>query len=115
MHKKRILCGKFAHLFFFFYDPIAYTLRFFFKEEKKVIPKNPKILLCCWASLGDVLLAGSVIAPIRKKWPEAKIGFLCAPGSFSVIEGCKEIDKIHQISSWMVLGQGKIKNLCSDV
>lgn len=111
---KRNLCGKFAHLFFSFYDPFAYFIRFCVPDKiKNPIPENPKILLCCWASLGDVLLASSVIPHIRRRWPLATIGFLCAPTSFSVIEGCKKIDNIHQVPSWMVFGQGKIRNLYS--
>ena len=114
MGEGKILYGRFAHLFFSIYDPLSYFIRFCFKDKKKQsIPENPKILLCCFASLGDVLLATSVIPHIRNKWPFATIGFICAPGSFSVIEGCKEIDHIHQVPSWMVLGQGRIRNLYS--
>lgn len=114
MDEKRVLCGRFAHLFFFFYDPLAHLIRFFYPDrKKKSISEAPKILLCCWASLGDVLLASFVIDSVKKKWPLAKIGFLCAPASFCVIEEHKEINYIHQVPSWMVLGQGKIRNLYS--
>ncbi|MES2200354.1 MAG: glycosyltransferase family 9 protein [Chlamydiota bacterium] len=114
MDNGKILFGRFAHLFFYIYDPIAYFIRFCFPDKiKKSIPENPKILLCCWASLGDVLLATSVIPYIRDKWPLARIGFLCAPSSFAVIEGLKGIDHVHQVPSWMVLGQGRVRNLFS--
>lgn len=114
MGENKILYGRFSRYFFFFYNPVTYAIRFFCRDKaKKVISENPKILLCCWASLGDVLLASSVIPDIRHKWPLATIGFLCAPTSIDIIEHNKEIDNIHLVPSWMAVGQSKMRNLYS--
>ena len=112
MVKKSLFCGKNATLFFFFYNPFARVSLLFCKNIKKEeIKKDPKILLCCQASLGDVLLASSVVPSIRAKWPNSKIGFLCTKESSSILKMQKEIDYIHEIPRWMISGKGRIRNL----
>jgi ADP-heptose:LPS heptosyltransferase len=112
--QKRPLCGKFSSLFFCFYDPFARIIKWVSPEKSaKKLGDNPRILLCCWASLGDLFLATSVIESIRHQWPKACIGFLCAPASACVIEENAEIDQIHKIPSWLLSGKSKIRNLIS--
>lgn len=110
---KKILCGKFGRLFFLFYDPIAYAIRFFLPEKKRPIPEDPKILLCCFASLGDVLLATFIIPEIKKRFPCATIGFLCAPNAREIVKNNLAIERIHLAPSWMKGGRSKVRNLFS--
>lgn len=67
------------------------------KKREQVIQR---ILLCNWASLGDVLLATSVIAPLRKRFPGVKIGFLVSKNSKTVLDTCEGIDWIHEVENF---------------
>lgn len=52
-----------------------------------------KILLSNLAHLGDVVLATSVIEPLKRAYPEAEIGFLTGSRSRPVVEPL--VDKVH--------------------
>ncbi len=111
--KKNSLCGKGASLFFCFYNVLLALPCFFQKKRSQSIhEESPKILLCCFASLGDVLLASYSISPLKKRWPKARIGFLCSPISASMLQIVKDVDFIHTIPYWMKK-QSKLKNLFS--
>ena len=112
--KKSLFCGRNASLFFFFYNPLAKLSLLFCREIKKEeLKKPPKILLCCQASLGDVLLASSIAPSIRAKWPKAEIGFLCTKESSAILKMQREIDYIHEAPRWLIPGKGKFYNLYS--
>src|SRR3990167_377520 len=75
------------------------------RTSRLLISARPKkdtmerILLCNWASLGDVLLATSVIPLLKAHFPNAKIGFLVSKNSRKVLETCAGIDWIHEVES----------------
>ncbi len=72
-----------------------------------------RILLANWGALGDVVLSSGVIAEIRAKFPECKIGFLVSKKSKVVLETCPPVDWIHEVHSWFVPGAPFWKNfLC---
>lgn len=91
------LAGIKGNLFFLFYNPFLYGIRAFQMQavpEKKEIAR---ILLCCRAALGDVLIACSLIPVIRRYYPMARIGFLCTPETKQILETQKGIDFIHVV------------------
>ena len=74
---------------------------FRFLKKKPPLPKKiNSILVCNWANLGDVLLATSILAALKEKWPTAKIGFLTSPDSQVVLKNHPLINKIHTASNW---------------
>ena len=74
---------------------------FFRKKPPLFQPeKIKKILICNWATLGDILVVTSVLPALKQKWPDAKIGFLTSPDSKIAIENHPLIDKIHVASPW---------------
>jgi len=111
--KKTVLYGKFARLFFLFEEPYSRMKNLLFPIAKKEISPAPKILLCCFASLGDVFLATLVIPYIKARMPGAKIGFICAPESLVVLQKTSGIDYIHTVPSWMKVGKSKWGNIVS--
>ena len=89
------LAGIKGNLFFLLYNPFFRLTRLF---SKKQIPSNEpfsKILLCCRASFGDVLIACSLIPAIKERYPEALIGFLCNPETKDIFLAQRGIDFIH--------------------
>jgi ADP-heptose:LPS heptosyltransferase len=82
-------------------------------DSKKKLPPDPKILLCCWASLGDVVVATTFIDTILAKFPKATIGFLCAPSSQIALLSHPKISYIHIAPNWRSAGKGKIQSLLS--
>ena len=76
--------------------------RFFDRFKKRTAtPSTPRrILLCNWASLGDLVIATSIIPPLKHAYPEAKIGFLVAHWTKEVVEKHPDIQWIHTAESW---------------
>lgn len=106
--------GSSALIFLILHKPIALLFRLTrLFVKKKAIPAHPKILLCCWASLGDVFLATTFIDSILQKYPKATLGFLCAPASAKLIEQDPRIAHIHTAPNWRAIGKGKIDHLLS--
>lgn len=98
-----------GNFFFAIYNPLA---RVFARREKGASeaikdPSAQKILLCCLANLGDVLLACSVIPAIKQKWPQAKIGFLASKASAAVLTTQAGIDWVHVMDREMILHKAK--------
>jgi heptosyltransferase-1 len=100
--KNRFCFGVKSKLFAGFFDACHACLRVLFPSRfKENRPREiRRILLCNWGSLGDVVLATSVIPAIRAAFPGCKIGFLVSRGSKVVLETCEGIDWIHETSSW---------------
>src|SRR3989339_1762111 len=96
--RKYPLCGPKGNLFFLIYNLFACFYQFLFKKKqpKLLLREDLKILLCCEAALGDVLLASSVISPLKKKFPLSQIGFLCKEESYSVLENEKRLSFTHR-------------------
>ena len=63
--------------------------------KQKPIPKPARILVCNNAHLGDGVNATVILAPLRKLFPSAQIGFLTSSWSLPVIESNPEISHIH--------------------
>ena len=58
--------------------------------------KTPKkLLLSNWGSLGDVLIATSVIPTIKRHYPGCRIGFLVSDRGRAALDSCLGIDHIH--------------------
>ena len=55
--------------------------------QKGVCLDPKKILIIRFSSLGDIVLATSVIAPLKKKFPEAELSFLTKREYIEVLEG----------------------------
>lgn len=68
--------------------------RILVKARSKKTKKIRKILICNTAHLGDLINAHYLIAPLRKKYPQAQIGILVHPNSKDLI--CN-VDRIHTI------------------
>ena len=97
-----LFCSKKASLFLRVYTPLALLIRWLHKDPPpKPIPSNPKILLCCWGSLGDVLLACSILPLLQERWPKGSFGFLCETGSVDVLLGQTKLTHIHTAPNWM--------------
>lgn len=75
---------------------------FFFFRKKPLRPpeKVTSILICNWASFGDVFLSTAILPPLKKKWPDIRIDFLTSPASKIVIENHPLINKIYTSINW---------------
>lgn len=104
MYKKNANClTKKVKLFAAVLDGIYAIIKYFSKRKKEIPKKFDRILLSNWASLGDLLLATSVIPAIKAQYPQAKIGFLVSKSSKIVLETCPGIDWIHEVDTWATL------------
>jgi len=73
-----------------------------FKSDLPPPDQSPKrLLLSNWGSLGDVLLATSVIAPIKEQYPDCEIGFLVSEKGEKALSGVSGIDRVH-ICKWQL-------------
>lgn len=71
------------------------------KKKPSFIINNPrKILVCNFAHLGDVVISTSILPALKKKFPNAEIGFLCASWSSFVLKNHPLIKKIHLLDHW---------------
>ncbi|MFH1307848.1 MAG: glycosyltransferase family 9 protein [archaeon] len=68
-----------------------------------------KILIINLSGIGDVLMSIPLVKEIKKIKPDSNIDFLVMwPGAKSILEGVKEVNKIHQIN---MLKEGFMKSL----
>lgn len=76
----------------------------FFRKKPKPIESNniQKILVCNWATLGDVILSTSILPWLKQKWPDAKIDFLTSPNSQVALENHPLINKVYTALNWKV-------------
>jgi ADP-heptose:LPS heptosyltransferase len=105
------LCSAKVNAFFFFYNAWAKNIarRYAPPATRLNALESPRILLCCSANLGDVLIACSVVPLLKKKWPLSKIGFLVSHESSAVLKTQPDIDWVHTIPKWdVVSGKGLI-------
>jgi len=108
------LYGNWAKIFLILHKPVGlfFQLASYF-DRKKSISSHPKILLCCWTSLGDVFLATTFIDSILEKYPKATLGFLCSSRSISLLEKDSRITHIHIAPSWRLAHKSKIEHIVS--
>ncbi|MBS0606244.1 MAG: glycosyltransferase family 9 protein [Verrucomicrobia bacterium] len=102
---RKVKCIYFLLDFYHFF-----LTRFFFWKNKPSRQAPQKILLANWGALGDVVLSSGVIAVIRTKFPECKIGFLASKKSKVALESCPPVDWVHEADSWLAPGRSFWKN-----
>ncbi|NGX45307.1 MAG: hypothetical protein K940chlam2_00453 [Chlamydiae bacterium] len=73
----------------------------FSRQESFPLEKPKRLLLSNWGSLGDVLLATSVIAPLKRRYPDCVIGFLVSERGKKPLDSTLGIDQIH-ICRWQL-------------
>lgn len=56
-----------------------------------------RILLLRYSALGDVILATSVLAPLRARFPEARLEWVTDSVSAPLLEGLPELDAVHRL------------------
>ena len=67
------------------------------------VPKSPRrILICNNAHLGDLINATAILAPLRKLFPDAQIGFLTSSWASPVIEKNPEVSFIHTFDHFLL-------------
>ncbi len=59
---------------------------------------DPRILIVRYSALGDVVLATSVLEPLRRRFPGARIEWVTDPLYASLLEGLPEIAKVHRLA-----------------
>ncbi|HET8723186.1 MAG TPA: glycosyltransferase family 9 protein [Anaeromyxobacteraceae bacterium] len=57
------------------------------------------ILVIRYSALGDVVLATSVIDPLRERFPEARIEWVTSPAYAPLLEGLPGIERVHRLGS----------------
>ena len=101
-------------LFFYFYNKKARLQHLFLcSPPKRDFKDAPKILLCCMASCGDVVLASSVLDPILKYYPNAIIGFLHTKEASEILEKQIAVHHRHIAPSWLKPNKSKVYNFLS--
>jgi len=76
-------------------------------KSKPIPQKIERLLISNIAHLGDLVLATSILEPIKKAYPGIKIGFLVSSFSKQVIEEHPLVDFIHVFDHWK-LNRAKI-------
>jgi heptosyltransferase-2 len=56
-----------------------------------------RILIVRYSALGDVVLATSVLDPLREKFPDARIEWVCDPSYAPLLEGLPQLAAVHRI------------------
>jgi heptosyltransferase-1 len=59
-------------------------------------PVSPRILVVRLSAFGDIVLTTTLLAGIRRTWPDAHIGWLVDRRFASVLEGHEGIDSLHR-------------------
>ena len=57
-----------------------------------------RILVIRYSALGDVVLATSVLAPLRALFPEARIEWVTSPAVAPLLEGLPELAAVHRLA-----------------
>jgi len=65
-----------------------------------ITPSPARILIINPAHLGDVILATAILAPIKARFPAARIGFLTGSWSRPALEGHPMVDWLHSVDHW---------------
>ena len=56
-----------------------------------------RILVVRYSALGDVVLATSILAPLRALFPAARIEWVTSPGAAPLLEGLPELAAVHRL------------------
>jgi len=57
-----------------------------------------RILVIRYSALGDVVLATSVLAPLRARFPEARLEWVTSPAVAPLLEGLPELAAVHRLA-----------------
>jgi heptosyltransferase-2 len=61
------------------------------------LPPAPRILIVRYSALGDVVLATSVLQPLRERFPTARLEWVTAPAYAPLLEGLPELAAVHRL------------------
>ncbi len=59
---------------------------------------DPRILIVRYSALGDVVLATSILEPLQRKFPGARIEWVTDPLYAPLLEGLPEIAAVHRLA-----------------
>jgi len=71
-------------------------------NQKEIPMPVRRILVCNNAHLGDLVNATVILAPLRKLFPDAQIGFLTSSWSVPVIKSNPEVSYIHTFDHFLL-------------
>ena len=78
-------------------------LRFLVPPNQEAVPMPVRrILVCNNGHLGDLVNATAILAPLRKLFPNAQIGFLTSSWSVQVIKSNPEVSYIHTFDHFLL-------------
>src|SRR5262245_8094718 len=80
--------------------------------EKKTGPL--KVLVVALDNLGDAVMASSVLPPLRRKYPSAKIGLWVKNYTASLFEGHSMVDRLHGCDPFWDRSPGRGKGTMAD-
>ena len=66
------------------------------------------ILVIRYSALGDVVLATSVLEPLRRRFPGARIEWVTSPAYASILEGLPDVARVHRLEGPGVRGAAKL-------
>jgi heptosyltransferase-2 len=76
-------------------------------RQPPALPEEPaRILLCNQAHLGDAILATAALEPLRRRYPDAKIGMLVNAGSARVVADHPALAWVHTVDPARLQRQG---------
>jgi ADP-heptose:LPS heptosyltransferase len=81
---------------------IDQVLRWLMAGRRRPSAERPpqRILICNFAHIGDVVMATAVIAPLKRQFPGAKIGFLVGSWAAPVVRGHPDVEWVHLFDHW---------------
>ena len=93
---KYVYKNKLLILFATIFDAIGYIIAWSVRKmfPSKVPDQIRRILVIRLDHIGDVVLASSVIAPVREAFPDARIDFMVSSAGGSLIEGNDTLDSV---------------------
>jgi hypothetical protein len=78
-------------------------LQFLVPTNREPVPMPVRrILVCNNGHLGDLINATAILAPLRKLFPTAQIGFLTSSCSIQVIKSNPEISYVHTFDHFLL-------------
>lgn len=83
--------------------PIVFLFRIFIRKKKKIPENIGRILIIKFAAIGDAVLLVPTIRALKRKFPDAKIYFLCSEINYSIVKRNTYIDKIININVYKFL------------
>ena len=80
-----------------------YLLRILVPLSAAPVSKSPRrLLICNNAHLGDLINATAILAPLRKLFPNAQIGFLTSSWARPIIENNPDVSYVHTFDHFLL-------------